>query len=377
MHILHITPAFSDPANGMAAAVREACAGLHARGVTVTVATVEDAWAALRSAPPPCRILTAPPSRIPLLRQWQFSPKLHQRIHDAFPTLPDVIHAHGLWLYPQFLARQLAREWRRPLVLSLHGMLEPWRWRRSAWKKRPLWWLSDHATVGAADLLAATSEQEAQNLQARGFRNPVEVIPLGVEVPARRQARTSPAAPDGRRTCLFLSRLHPSKGLRLLITAVARLRPAGWRFVIAGPDENRHQAELERLADRLGVRSWLVFAGPVTGDAKWDIYADSDLFVLPSHNENFGLVIAEALACGVPVITTTETPWSTVVEKGCGWCCPATVTDISRTLGVAMEQPREILQTMGARGKEWIAAEFTWTGHAARLIKCYDRLLKQ
>jgi glycosyltransferase involved in cell wall biosynthesis len=375
MHILHITPAFSDPTNGMAVAVREACAGLHARGVTVTVAAVEDVGAVLRSAPHPCRILTALPSRMPLLRQWQFAPMLRQNIHEAFPTPPDVIHAHGLWLYPQLLARRLAREWRRPLVLSLHGMLEPWRWRHSAWKKRPLWWLSEHATVGAADLLAATSKQEAWNLQARGFRNPVEVIPLGVEVPAGRQARISTAAPDSRRTCLFLSRLHPCKGLRLLITAVARLRPAGWRFVIAGPDENGHRAEVERLAGRLGVRSWFVFTGPVAGDAKWDLYADSDLFVLPSHNENFGLVIAEALACGVPVVTTTQTPWGDVVRKRCGWCCPATADALAGALGAAAAAPPGALREMGARGREWMAAEFTWPRHAARLIECYARLL--
>src|SRR6185503_9480318 len=149
-------------------------------------------------------------------------------------------------------------------------------------------------------------DEEAQHIRDLGLRQPVAIIPNGVEIPDEIPARPRGKSP---RTALFLGRIHPIKGLLNLVYAWAETSPPGWHMVIAGPDDTGYRAEVEQAIKRAGLTDHFSFAGPVAGEAKATLYRQADLFILPSHTENFGLSIAEALTYGVPVITTKGTPW--------------------------------------------------------------------
>jgi glycosyltransferase involved in cell wall biosynthesis len=185
--------------------------------------------------------------------------------------------------------------------------------------------------------------------------------------------------PDSARLMLFMSRVHPQKGLPLLLEALSRLgrQLAGWQLVIAGPDEAGHVAELKRLAARLGVASVVHFVGPVYGQDKRDALAAADLFVLPSYSESLAIVVAEALAMCVPVLTTRGAPWDELLEHRCGWWTETTVAGIQAGLSDAIHRPAAELAAMGQRGAALVAGRYTWAVVAEKSLQLYAWLLNQ
>ena len=157
----------------------------------------------------------------------------------------------------------------------------------------------------------------------------------------------------------------------MLVRSWAEVGPADWRLVIAGPDDNGHRRELELLADSLGIRDSVEFRGPAYEAEKWSLLANADLFVLPSFTENFGIVVAEAMAAGVPVITTTGTPWSMLQEHAVGWWVAPTVPAITIALRAALASPAADLAAMGQRAHARAAREFTWKQIAHSLHAAY------
>ena len=225
---------------------------------------------------------------------------------------PHIVHVHGLWTPANHAMIVQARMRRIPVVISIRGMLDPWALKQKRGKKLLAMLLYQWRDIRTASLLHATARQEYENIRKQRFRQPVAVIPNGVEVPADLAlARHGTAQPADRlRTALFLARLHPGKGLLDLAEAWARVRPQGWRMRVVGPDNHGHQAEVTARLRALGLEQEWVFEGSVDDTGKWQYYQQADLFILPSHSENFGISIAEALYAGVPVITTRGTPWS-------------------------------------------------------------------
>jgi glycosyltransferase involved in cell wall biosynthesis len=194
-----------------------------------------------------------------------------------------------------------------------------------------------------------------------GLNQPVAIVPNGVDVPDHLEARRSADV----RTLLFLSRLHPGKGLLDLVEAWAAVRQPGWRIVIAGGDEGGHQAEVERLIHQKGLASDFTWVGFVNGEAKQACFAQADVFVLPTHSENFGIAIAEALAHGLPVITTTGAPWPGLLTHRCGWWVEPGVPGIASALTQALACSPEELNAMGQRGRQWVAERFAWANIGA------------
>lgn len=288
----------------------------------------------------------------------------------------DVVHDNGIWLPHNHAIAQHARAARIARVVSPQGMLAPWAMQHKGFKKRLAWRLYQRRDLVDADAIHATSESEAADIQRLGLGAPVVTIPSGVFTgemsPPHRSARRESA---GQRVALFLGRLYPVKGLPLLIEAWARLRPGGWTLVLAGPDEEGHKARLESLIRQANLEDVISFAGPVSGEAKASLLQEADLFVLPSLSESFGLVVAEALAAGVPVITTTATPWSALVAEGCGWIAPPTVDGIAVALGTATALDRADLRRMGEIGHAFAHREFNWSRLVERHIALYEQAL--
>ncbi|MBA2706732.1 MAG: glycosyltransferase [Gemmatimonadaceae bacterium] len=285
----------------------------------------------------------------------------------------DVVHDNGIWLPHNHRLAQLARAKEIPRLVSTRGMLEPWAMNHKRARKRIAWALYQRRDLSDARCHHATAESEARNVERFALGVPVSVIPNGVDVPE--VPRSALRAPDRReRTALFLGRIYPVKGLPMLIEAWARVLPANWRLQIAGPDEAGHRAEVEKAVAAARLGQLVSFEGPVGGEAKRSLLAGADLMVLPSHSESFGMAVAEALAHGVPVLTTTSAPWPMLTSRGCGWRVAPTVEGITDGLREATSTDVEALASMGAKGRDLALAEFQWGRVADQFVALYGEL---
>jgi glycosyltransferase involved in cell wall biosynthesis len=255
-------------------------------------------------------------------------------------------------------------------VVSTRGMLEPWAIRHKGWKKQLAWRLYQRRDLGRAAALHATADPEAENLAALGLSSPIRTIPNGVDLPNLAPRRAWAA--DELKTAVFLGRLYPVKGLPMLIEAWARVRPSGWRLLIAGPDEADHRRTVEAAVAAAGLGEVIAFIGPVAGEAKTALLRDADLFVLPSHSESFGVAVAEALAHATPVLTTTAAPWPALEQRRCGWRAAPTADAIARSLREATVHGRESLREMGLAGRAYVGETLGWDRVAGQFISLYE-----
>lgn len=284
----------------------------------------------------------------------------------------SIIHDNGLWLMINHVSAGAARKSGAPFIISSHGMLSPWAMKHKPFKKKIAWCLYQKNDLDTADLIHATSWQEAGWIRESVANKPIAVVPNGVDVPPWRQ-RTY--ADRDRRTILFLSRIYPVKGLLNLVAAWQLIKAPGWRIVIAGPDEAGHQKEVAAAIESAGLQEWFEFTGPVADDDKWDWFFNADLFVLPSYTENFGIVVAEALACGVPVITTTGTPWQELIRHECGWWVDIGVQPLAEALVDAISRSDSEREAMGARGRELVESSYGWDKIARDMRTVYEWVL--
>jgi glycosyltransferase involved in cell wall biosynthesis len=289
----------------------------------------------------------------------------------------DVLHDNGIWLRHNHLLADLAARRRIARVVSTRGMLEPWAISHKGWKKRVAWWLYQRRDLMRAHCHHTTAEHEARNVRALDLGVPVRVIPNGVDIPESSgpfNFRAGKGDSRGRKTALFLGRIYPVKGLPMLVEAWAQIRPSGWVLQIAGPDEDGHRAHVERAVAAAGLQDAISFSGPIHGSAKARAFFGVDLFVLPSHSESFGMAIAEALAHGVPVLTTKATPWPELPDRGCGWVVEPTIDGIAEGLRLATGCDRKTLHAMGTKGRAWVAAEFGWERVAKEFMSTYEAI---
>jgi glycosyltransferase involved in cell wall biosynthesis len=286
---------------------------------------------------------------------------------------PDIVHDNGLWLAHNHRLAMISAQRGLARIVSTRGMLEPWARCHKKWKKDIAWTFYQRRDLARASALHATAEKEAENLANLKLGVPIQTIPNGVDIPEISLWDNRP--PASVRTAAFLGRLYPVKGLPLLIKAWHRVRPDGWRLLLAGPDEAGHRSELEALTEQFGLSDTISFVGPLAGAAKSQFLAEANLFILPSFTESFGIAVAEALAHAVPVLTTDATPWPMLRRRGCGWTVPATIDGVAEGLKEATCHDTETLAAKGAVGRTWVAAEFGWQRVAQRFIAAYQETL--
>lgn len=288
---------------------------------------------------------------------------------------PLLIHSHGLWLPVNHWAAVAARAQGAPLIIHPRGMLEPWALNNKVIKKQIAFALFQRRDLATARLLVATSDVEYENIRRLGFGMPVAIIPNGVALNVSAATATAKASRvASSRVALFLSRVHPVKGLLNLVQAWEQVAPVGWRLCIAGPDEAGHLQEVLSLVQELGVQDSVAYVGPVDDAVKSELYNAADLFVLPSYTENFGLVVAEALTHGLPVITTRGTPWNDLEKYDCGWWVDIGVDPLVQALRQAMALSDDERYTMGTRGREYVR-RYDWDDIAQQTIDVYRWVL--
>lgn len=297
----------------------------------------------------------------------------------------DLVHTHGLWMYPSLAALRWSRRWGRPLVVSPHGMLDPWAVRNSAWKKRLAGMLFEHAHLRRAACLHALCESEYRSLRGYGLANPVAVIPNGVELPELDRARTQPnwaeGLPAGSRILLFLGRIHPKKGLTVLLDAFARFRKEStsvsesWRLVIAGWDQGGYQETLQRQSNALGLSQSVLFVGPQFGDQKAASLTRADAFILPSVSEGLPMAILEAWSYRLPVLMTPQCNLPEGFRAGAGIEMAPQAADIFAALTKLSAMSESERFAMGENGRRLVAERFSWPQVAAQMRGVYAWVL--
>lgn len=288
---------------------------------------------------------------------------------------PALVHGHGIWQPANHWVACAARAWDLPLIIHPRGMLDPWALDQKALKKRLALALFQRRDLETARAFVATSEMECEHLRRLGLRQPVAVVPNGVDVVARDGVSTrDERRPEAHRVALFLSRVHPKKGVLELVQAWSRVTPAGWRLCIAGPDEGGHWKEVSRLVERLGLGTLIEYVGPVEGEQKSERYRRADLFLLPTFSENFGVVAAEALSYGLPVITTRGAPWADLETFRCGWWIETGVNPLVAALREAIALSDHERREMGERGRAYVR-RYDWERIAEQTVALYRWVL--
>jgi glycosyltransferase involved in cell wall biosynthesis len=291
----------------------------------------------------------------------------------------ELIHAHCLWMLPLGYAARASRSKGVPLVISPRGMLAPWSLRRSRLKKGLAMRLAHPGAFAQAAAWHATSDQEAKDIRALGHHQPVFVVPNGVAPDADPEGAAAyyrDRAPeiDGRRVLLFYSRFHPKKRVLELMADFARIaeRHHEWHLLVVGIPEQYSVARLRAEAERLGIADRATI---LDGLAAPRPYPVADLMALPTHDENFGQVVAEALCAGVPVITTTGTPWQELNERSAGRCVD--LAHFPPELDALMGQSRASLEEAGSRGQQWARATLDWAVVGAQMADAYWQVLER
>lgn len=357
----HIVPSILNRASGPSYSVVQLCRALMGQGCATSLFVLD-------GVPPDF------PPEIPVrtFARWRYpnrlgvSPSMRDALGGAAGSF-DVIHNHSLWMMPNVYAGPAARKGKARLIISPRGTLSAWALDHSRWVKRLVWWMGQRAVLKQADGFHATAESEFEDIRRAGFDQPVAILPNGIDIPPLAFSRGG-----ADRTLLYVGRLHPKKGLPSLVSGWARVQSLypEWRLDIIGRDEGGHERELKKQAAAAGCRR-IRFLGPVYGDALIRAYQEADLYVLPTHSENFGMTVAEALANGTPVITTKGAPWEGVLETGCGWWPDIGESPLTETLRQALGTPREKLGEMGQAGRQWMIREYAWPVIAERMILYY------
>lgn len=321
---------------------------------------------------------------ISALRKFGYSATLFDTINNQ-TTDTDIMHMHGLWMYPNWAAGTVARTKSIPYVISPHGMLDPRSLRMNAWKKSIVKYLFEKKNIDNVSCIQACSELEAGHFRSYGYSGPIAVIKSGISQTALDAAKKQPTSNlanryqhlSDKKIMLYLSRLHEQKGPEILLNAWQYLFRGNqdWHLVVSGYGDDSYIQGLRKLVSDNGMEHVVTFTGPVYDSDKWDLLKAADLFILPSFSENFGLVIAESLAAGTPVITTKGTPWAELETTNCGWWIDIGVAPLIEAIQSAISMSASERLAMGQRGCEYVSRELNWNVIGEKTLSLYTWIL--
>ena len=322
---------------------------------------------------------------------------------EALDTEADLVYAATLWKYPSWAALQWAERTHKPMIVAPHGSLDPWALRNAAWKKRIAAVIFKDRQLHKAVCLRALSCHEAESFRAYGLKNPIAIIPNGIELPDFSKHSTLDPRPSTQKTLLFLGRIHPKKGLLDALKAFAKALKAWnstpdsspWQFVIAGWDQGGHEAELMKLCAELGLsfshkkhktlkeeelgvngnNPSVLFYGPAFGEEKYALLQSADAFILSSFSEGVPMSVLEAWAYGVPVLMTPECNLPEGFAADAALQIETTVESIAQGLDNLFSLSDADLCSMGERGRRLVEERFTWKKIAGQMAGVYDWVL--
>lgn len=281
----------------------------------------------------------------------------------------DIYHTHGLWMDVNHATCTHARRHQSPCIISPHGMLYPEAMQRHELMKKLMLKFFQFRDLELAACIHVTSEQEMRHVQKILPRTRIGIIPLPVAEPPREPKRT----PHRRFRVGYLGRLHPIKNLESLIRAWGLLQLPDAELVVMGDGTKLYRESLQRLAEQIGGN--ITFSGFLSGQEKYDALASLDVFCAPSHQENFGMSIAEALRCGTPVLASRHTPWQCLPEQHCGSWQGNSSAELAEGILAYYRLSAVERRQMGKRGQELIRRCFSPATIAHSMLHLYQYLL--
>lgn len=288
---------------------------------------------------------------------------------------PDLVHVNCCWMPQSAFTQKWAQKLGYKVILSPHGMLEPWIISRHYWtKKVPALLLYQKAAIKNADCLHATAESEKDNLLKLGYNNKIAIVANGIDV----DNITMKSNWERKKKILFLSRVHVKKGIEFLLEAVAILKEqlTDYTINIAGEGDDDYIVSLKNKVKELNIENLVSFCGGVYGEKKWKLFREADVFVLPTYSENFGIVVGEALACGTPVITTKGTPWEELNTEHCGWWTEVGTKATKEALSSFLTLSVNTLKEMGCNGRRLIENKYSTKKIAQDMYSLYNKILR-
>ena len=299
----------------------------------------------------------------------------------------DIIHVHGLYRFPQSYAAAFARNTNKPYVITPHGALDPFLYARSsrslALKRIYERWV-DFPNLNGASALHFTTEDERQLVSRLGLQAPSFVAPNGLNwkpyeiLPPRGALRARYGLADGP-LILFLGRLHLKKGLPILIDAVnvVRRRHSDVRLLIAGPESGEYGRVIREQTSQLGMADTTIFSGPLYGADVTQAYVDADVFALPSHTENFGMTVAEAMACATPVVISDQVNiHAEVTSAGAGIVTHCDANEVAAALSSLLDD-RTRRQSMGQAGRRLVQGRYSWPSIVQTITHEYEGIVRR
>lgn len=282
----------------------------------------------------------------------------------------DIVHANTIWLWTTHDAIHVAKEQNKPVVLSLHGMLYPQALQVSRWKKQLALPLFQRKDLRLADVLHATSKAELKSIRDFGLTQPVAVLPNGIEIDAMPQIRQQK---NNIRHFGFIGRINRIKNIDTLLDAWAALgaKNSMCKLSIIGSDDALYENELRQFVNEKHLDN-VEFTGFLSGKCLTQATRELDYLILPSKSENFGMVVIEALANGIPVIASTGTPWEELNTHRCGWWVDCTSDRLAKTLSEAIDLQESDRVEMGRNGQLLVERNYTIREIAQKFKQLYE-----
>ncbi|NEP26810.1 glycosyltransferase [Moorena sp. SIO3I6] len=387
MKILHVIPSIGSVRGGPSHAALGMVKALRQSGIDTEIATTNDNG---------CDLLDVPLYQrteyqgVPVWFLPRFSPPLKEFIFSAALTRwlwqhirdYDIIHTHYLFSYPSTCAGLIARRQGIPYIVRTIGQLTPWALAQSRLKKQIYTSLIERHNLNRAAAIHCTSGGEAEDVRNFGIQTPTITLPLGVNQPvnfpeAKQKLRHIHNIPAQTPIVLFISRLHNKKRPDLLIQALNKLATQNCDFhlIFAGSGESDYENQLKNLVASTGLTSRTTFTGFITGTDKELVLQGSDIFVLPSFSENFGIVIAEAMAAGLPVIITPGVQIAPeIAQAKAGLVVEGELDALSNAIAQLLASP-SLRNQLGENGKQLVSSRYSWSAIAQNLASVYDKII--
>ncbi|MBE9029822.1 glycosyltransferase [filamentous cyanobacterium LEGE 11480] len=395
MKILHVIPSVSPVRGGPSQAVLEMVWALRQQGVDAAIATTNDDGDQLLSVPlnqwvdypvdpneptktVPVRFFARCELPVTAVREFALSFSFTMWLWKNLANY-DVMHAHAIFSYVPTAAMAIARTVGVPYIVRPLGQLCHWSLQQGAKKKQNYLRLIERTNLQQAAAIHFTALQERQEAAALELGTDSFILPHGLNLPeampnASAQLKQWLNLPEDVPVILFLSRIHPKKGLEVLIEALSKLRSQPFRLVIAGSGTAVYEQQIQHCVSQANLDDRTHFVGFVKGEAKQMLLQGADLFALPSHSENFGIAVLEAMAAGLPTLITPAVGLSPIVQQqNLGWVVPQTQAAVEGALQAFLQEP-QAARSMGERAVSIVQQQFTWTQVAQQLAQHYHAM---
>ena len=390
MKILHIIPSVSPVRGGPSKDIIEMVSALNKLGIDTEIATTNDdgdqemevtldALDVYQGVPVRFFQRFSPP--ISALREFAYSGDFRRWLKANIERY-DVIHVHAIFSFTSSYAMYLARKRGIAYVVRPIGQLDSWSLKQSSLRKWLFLTLFEKRSLLKAAKLHFTAELEQQQahlaIPELTKNEASTVVPLGIEPnPELNNARESVVKrhrlDPNKRVLLYLSRLHPKKGLELLLQSLSQVNNTRWQLLIAGDGDNNYVNHLKHKIEELGLRHHCQFIGFVRGDEKDTLLQGADLYILTSYSENFGIAVLEAIAAGTQVLISEEVALAaTVRQHKLGFVCNLEVNSVTQNLNLALQQQNNAAQ----RAREYVIKHHSWEAIARTLSELYQRVGK-